>query len=587
MMNINVDKTYKDKFLIVLLSVFSAIGFGMMFSFSTANVILIMLSILFYFIFQKAFSLKIDKRVVKASVICAVFFAFSLMPSNMETFDSSKTFGFSKLVICFTAFVFIILALLMIIYDKAVSLDVFGEKTATDKKKTLKVFILITLCFMIAWIPYFLYVFPSDLSPDSFNQFMQAFGDYPLSDHHPVVHTLLIQKIVTFGLILSNNDVIFALALYSFCQALFLAMSFSYLVTTLYVYNIKKPLIILSVLFFAIPSYHGFYSVEMWKDIWFAGFITFFSVTLWRMILKLKKDSFRIKSFETIMFVLSSIGVCLFRSNGIYAYAFFLMFFIIYVIKHKKQKLIVVGLVAVVVTVIVKGPVYNMMGVVKPDILESIAIPMQQVSAVVVENKKLTAEEEQLIESIIDLSVVREKYNENLCDPVKFVIRENGGNDYISEHKGEFFRLWSGLGLRYPVTYIRAYINQTYGFYDPDVQYVVYYPISGKFENPFKVKIMPESYYTFMDSYSQIYKSIPILGFLWSIGTMVWLTAFCMGLVYIKRNKAMLLVFLPNVGVWLTLLIATPSYAEFRYIYSLFTTIPLYLACALCNKDSK
>nr|MCR5111667.1 hypothetical protein [Ruminococcus sp.] len=37
-----------------------------------------------------------------------------------------------------------------------------------------------------------------------------------------------------------------------------------------------------------------------------------------------------------------------------------------------------------------------------------------------------------------------------------------------------------------------------------------------------------------------------------------------------------LLVYLPVFGVYITLLIATPVYSEFRYIYSLFTSLPMF-----------
>ena len=582
MVHLNKNLLDNKNYVLVLLSVITSVGFGLLYSFTTANIVLIILCLIFYLLYNKAFSIEKNDRVDKASSICACFFALSMIPSHLEDFESSGVIGGLKVLICLIAFAILYKAVLIILFDKANSLNIKRKET-DNKIKTWKVFVIITLCFLLAWIPFFLYVFPGDLSPDSYQQFMQAFGGYPLSDHHPVVHTLLIQKIVTFGLLISNNDLIFSLALYSFCQALFLAMSFSYLVTTLYVSNVKKWIIIASVLFYAIPAYHGFYSVEMWKDIWFAGFITIFSVSLWRMLRKIKSNSYKIKCPETILFIISSVGICLFRSNGLYAYLLFFVFFVIYALKHRFKSLIMIGFIAIVVALVVKVPVYNAMEVERPDILESIGIPMQQVAAVVVENKEITDEEKKLIENVIDYSVIPTKYNKVLCDPIKFAIRDKEGQKYISEHKSDYFGLWLKLGIKYPGVYIRAYINQTYGFYDTDVQYVVYYPISGKFENPFRVKLFSEKYYNAIDAYSNLYKSIPFIGLLWSIGTAVWLTALLIGLTYIKKNKAFLLVFIPNVGVWLTLLIATPSYAEFRYIYSLFTVLPLYFVCALSD----
>jgi hypothetical protein len=48
------------------------------------------------------------------------------------------------------------------------------------------------------------------------------------------------------------------------------------------------------------------------------------------------------------------------------------------------------------------------------------------------------------------------------------------------------------------------------------------------------------------------------------------------GAASVRHKKSVLLVYLPVFGVYLTLLIATPVYSEFRYIYSLFTSLPMF-----------
>ena len=50
-----------------------------------------------------------------------------------------------------------------------------------------------------------------------------------------------------------------------------------------------------------------------------------------------------------------------------------------------------------------------------------------------------------------------------------------------------------------------------------------------------------------------------------------------------KHGAAAALIYIPVVGVWLTLLIATPVYSEFRYIYCLFTALPLFCAVPFIN----
>ena len=80
--------------------------------------------------------------------------------------------------------------------------------------------------------------------------------------------------------------------------------------------------------------------------------------------------------------------------------------------------------------------------------------------------------------------------------------------------------------------------------------------------------------YDWVTNAATSYRSIPIYGMLWSIGLNM-LAAFALGAICIVKKRARLLMaFLPVVAVFLTLMISTPVYAEFRYIYCLFTTLP-------------
>jgi hypothetical protein len=53
---------------------------------------------------------------------------------------------------------------------------------------------------------------------------------------------------------------------------------------------------------------------------------------------------------------------------------------------------------------------------------------------------------------------------------------------------------------------------------------------------------------------------------------------FMLGAALRRHKRSVLMVYFPVIGVWITLLIATPVYSEFRYIYSLFTCMPLFCA---------
>jgi len=57
-------------------------------------------------------------------------------------------------------------------------------------------------------------------------------------------------------------------------------------------------------------------------------------------------------------------------------------------------------------------------------------------------------------------------------------------------------------------------------------------------------------------------------------------------LIYSLKNnsKKSIILFIPIIGVWLTILIATPVFAEFRYMYSACTCLPFLMLVPFMNR---
>ena len=75
-----------------------------------------------------------------------------------------------------------------------------------------------------------------------------------------------------------------------------------------------------------------------------------------------------------------------------------------------------------------------------------------------------------------------------------------------------------------------------------------------------------------------ISKKVPILSMSWSIGLCFWLI---LVLAYVAKKRfgggKWLYPFIPTFGIWLTMMIATPVYAEFRYIFGAYCCLPLLM----------
>lgn len=435
------------------------------------------------------------------------------------------------------------------------------------------------LC-MFCWFPYFLYQYPGIMTPDSINQFEQVLGVIPYSNHHPWMHTLLIKLLYDTGFAITGS-MLAALSCYTFFQMCVLASSVSYFINTLKQFRIKPFICFLVTLFYALVPYHAVFSVTIWKDILFAAAVLCFGCTLLRTF---KKVSYA----DLCVMGVSGLMLCLFRSNGWYAFLLCFPILLLYFRKSRKT-LYPVFLTVFFVSVLIKWPLMNALHVTQPDFVESLSIPIQQVAAVLCNDRELTKEERELIENVADLTYIKDLYVPYFADNMKELVRA-GHPEYLEEHKQEFLKLWAALGLRYPGDYLTAYIRQTYGYWYPDSFYLVA-EAEGVSATSLGVSHTPlirgPLVVKFKEISIKLGSMIPLYGTLWSMGVICWALIFCIGCAFVRKEPEKLVLYLPSVALLLTVLIATPVATEFRYVYFMVFSFPFYLMASLLMLPGK
>ncbi len=575
---------FADYFLPLLCSVLSGTAFCVFLGFSTSNFFSLIFLLLLCPLYKNSLKVR-EKRLILVSSVCGFLLTIFCILGKLRIYLDVYQL-WQKIVLPIGFFLFFSSCLVWL-YQKISKIEGNTDKVRDKKKKKL-VFLGSSGIMLLAWLPYFIYMFPVIMTSDSNWQMRQALGIDAYSNHHPVVHTLLIKLFYSIGDFLFQGNANLAVATYSVCQAILLSMAFAYLIMTLYEFGFRKSILIAVLLSYALPSYHALYSITMWKDIWFGGIVLAISTTLWRILVHSRTGKKKIPLSEFIMFFIFGIGMCLFRSNGIYAFLLLTLLMTIYFVRQKKYAIVLNAVTALAVAFIVKGPVYNAMGVTPVDTVESLSIPAQQIAAAVKDGAELTEEEDVLLNKVVDVSKLGEVYAPQISDPVKALARETGDQEYLNEHKFELLKLWISLGIRNPKSYLIAYAEQTFGYYYPDVQYWIYglgtvaYGVEGVNHLD---ETCPEFLRNFMIKCKDAYLKYPYLGLFWSIGMATWTILFTAGAVFLKKRKSDLLIFVPVVGVLFTLVIATPVFAEFRYAYSLFTTLPLLLALPFFKEE--
>ena len=564
-------------------------GFAYFLDFSTTNVFSVFFLLMLCPMYQKFLHQKYNKEIIFSSVLCGIVFTFSLWLRKFGYYHDSEDPMLNKNISVLLGFFLFFTAGTAELYRKIRHCDWNLKDNSITCRKKLIIFFGSMIFLLLAWLPYFLYLYPGEVTTDSISELNQAEGNEALSNHHPIAHTFMIRLLFELGLKLFNGDDTKALATYSMGQAILLSAAFSYLIMTLYEFGFRRRVTLGTLLLYALLPFHGSYSFTMWKDIWFAGVMIVFSVTLWRLFVCYAVSPEKNKKLPVsllILLFLSGVGVCLFRSNGLYAYVFFLFFFAWYHIRKKYFKPLLCSVAALIIALIIKGPVYGSLNVTPPDAIESLSIPAQHIAAAIKDGAELTDEEYQLLSQVVDVSKIPERYVSDISDSIKNLVRETDNQEYLEEHKTDFLKLWIDLGLRYPYSYLMAQINQTYGYFYPDVQYWVF---PGEFRNDnftfHKDMQVSDNTAAWIDSYRQLYHYDHYIGMFWSIGFMTWVTLFMTGAAFIRKNKKFVLIYLPVIGVILTLLIATPVFAEFRYAYCVFACVPLFCCIPFLNTE--
>ncbi len=440
------------------------------------------------------------------------------------------------------------------------------------------------ICF-ICWLPYLGKNYPGVMTIDSMNQFAQVIGVYADSNHHPWIHTQVMKFWYRVGLLFTDNKSV-AISFYTIFQMIFLSFCVAYLIGTLSRYRLKKWILAVIVAFYACIPYNAIYAVTIWKDSMFAGGVLLYVATLLRLLQWLKqKDSSALKEhtkktevFSFIMLVLSGIMMCLFRTNGWYAFLVTVPF-VLFIFRKYWKFIGSLQLLILVIVVIIKGPVMNANHVIQPDIVESLSIPVQQLSRVIVLEKPISEEQNTFLNNILDTSKIQDLYNPYVSDGFKRLVRA-GNEAYLEAHFMEFLKVYVQIGLRYPVDYLIAFRDQSIGYWFPAQEGIIAGD-EGVIQNEFGVVNLPVLRGPMVIKINEIglklKDMIPGYGILWSMGALLWLILLSMGITLIRGNNKMLLLYVPCIAIFLTLVIATPVAKEFRYAYAYIYCIPIYL----------
>ena len=498
----------------------------------------------------------------------SLLFALMVTMANYNLWDTGGAYGVGKcLLLLFGTFVAFANILFFVSSRKTIS------NHNTPDKGHRKVF-LFTFLLIVAINSAILFLckYPGFLTMDSVLQVEQTLnGAY--TNSHPFYHTMILKLFISIGLALFGN-MNAAVATYMVFQICLMALTFAFAVMTMKESGAPKWSVFLLIVFFALMPYHIVYSFTLWKDVIFGGVVLLYTAFLYRMF-KLIGNNI----MNTIGLVVSGLGYCLLRNNGLIAYVGVTVLFLI-VFRLQQKKLTFIMVAVILASFVLKHPVLKALNVAQPDLMESLSIPIQQVALDVIENDDFTEEEYNLINQVADVKRIPETYEWYISDPMKDLVRESNNQQAISEQKSAYIKLYFSRLLKHPSTYVKAWVDQTKGYWNSGYSYWIWCLYADGQEIGIHSTVIWGGLNSFVNHALSHFLKWKLLKPLVSIGFFVWCVLVCLYVSIIKKDKVLAIMAIPSLMVIASLLVATPVFSEFRYAYSVFCTMPVIGAMA-------
>ena len=227
---------------------------------------------------------------------------------------------------------------------------------------------------------------------------------------------------------------------------------------------------------------------------------------------------------------------------------------------------------------LVQGPGYSIIGVQKGNLAESLAVPLQQIAYTVKHDGKIEESQAEFLENIIPLDKMAEVYIPYSANGVKFDSEFN--NEFLEDNFGEFLKVWGQMLPANFKSYVKAYLMHTLGYWHIGTN--DWRCIYGVVDSPgiegidFIEKITGVDFSENLSYFIENkVNTIPIINLIYSIAFSVWAIVF-VGIYFLVSGRSKYLIsILPLMGNWITLMIASPIFCEFRYMFSFHITLPV------------
>ena len=467
---------------------------------------------------------------------------------------------------------------------------------ATPIKAVKYADLLIFLFLLLSWLPVLLAVYPGFFVYDAQEEWLQV-ASRNFTTHHPLVHVLLLGGIIC-AVHKVTDSYNLGIACYMVVQMVIVSGCFTWLHIFMRRRKVARGVRIVSLLYFAFFPVIVMFTLCSAKDTLFTSALLMLMLAL--LDLGSDREVFFASWKKMAFFVVSALAMMLFRKNGVYAFAVMAAALLFYMNKARDGRktggnlyLRKTGMLLVIIFCayfLINSSLTVILHAKNEENQEILTVPIQQLARTYKFNPEVFSPEDvrALHEVLPEEALVL--YNPKLSDPVKVHFQ----NSVYDADKMRYAKLWLKIGLRKPLSYVNAWLMNSYGFWYPDTVIDVYsgntvftftYGDSSYFgyevEEPgyrdSKIPWLDRAYRKLSLEISQ--EKVPIYSMLYSPGGLFWCIAFVFATMLYRRKYHIVMPYLMVLLVWLTVILG-PTYLP-RYVLIFWFGLPLFAAMLL------
>lgn len=536
------------------------------------------------------------REAVAGGVLGALFAAFRVIGTSYDALDSygrivksgatlrTALLAWAGLALAASAAAVLLLALLRRLIPLAAR---EGEGDAYTRRR---LFAGCAALIFAGSIPYLLLYAPGNNIYDTHDQLLQCFG-YPsyigdgsaLTDHHPVLLTVLYGGFMKLGLLLGDANI--GQMAYSLLSMAAIAACYAAALCVLYDAGLSSRAAAALGVCVALYPVLALYAFNMCKDVTVEPFVLLFAAQMIRLE-RSQGEAVRSRRFALAWF-LNMLVIMAMRKSAMYALLFAA---VATALRYRAVRRRIAALMLGAVALFFVGYTHLLLpalGVQPGETREALSIPFQQTARyLVTHGDDVTEEEMAAVAGVLDVEYAKEHYNPRLSDPVKDTSNpEMGAKELFA-----YARAWVSMGLRHPGVYLDAWLNMIYGyFYPSDSNTIVCLMLTSPNEGGMTLRHDPKLAQKRLALHDFIYytlRRLPGVGALFYVDTVSWAFLFLLAALTVRGGVGACAPFAFFLGMLLISLFS-PKSGEIRYLLPILYALPLMMGTALLPRQER